>query len=190
MPDDPRNPAESSTGFSPSMRIGGIPAWAWIGVAAVGAGVWFYSRRSSTEEPAATNTITVPGVDATDVQGQLATINAQIRDLQGSGSSAGAPSGNVPTPGVYVQLPTPAASTGPHTTGPLPANTSLESLAVKYWGDASLARWLYWTNHDLIESAAKRAGHSDSNGGTFLAPGVNLDVPPKPTTQQLMGGTS
>lgn len=191
MPDDPRNPGgESSGGFSPSMRIGGIPAWGWLAGAAVVAGIWFYSRKKADETaPPTTNTVTVPGVDATDVQGQLATLNAQIRDLQGTGSvPTPTPNGDSISLGPLVRLPEPKATTGPHNSGPIPAGARLEDYALRYWGDASLARWLYWVNQDLIESAAKKAGYPDSNGGATLIPGINLNIPPKPTVEHVYSG--
>lgn len=188
MPDDPRNPGGGgSTGFSPSMKIAGLPAWGWVGIAAAAGFVWFYARRSSSdqEQQPVTNTVTVPGADATDIQGQLATLNAQIRDLQGSGSStSGGTNDNIPP----VLLPLPKAWTGPHNTGPLPANSSLEALALKYWNNPMGSSWLYWTNWEAIENAAKKAGYQDSQGGTILVPGINLVVPP-PLTQTTPPGT-
>lgn len=177
MPEDPRNPGGDGGGFSLSQKYIGLPAWAWLGLA-FGAGlIWFYARKSKTSDaaPPVTNTVTVPGADSQDVAGQLATINAQIRDLQGAGSTAGSGTGSSAAPS--YMLPPPGVSSGPHNTGPLPSGASLEGLASTYWGDPTLSSWLYWVNQDLIENAAKRAGHPDSNGGKILVPGINLDVP-------------
>lgn len=189
MADDPRNPGAGAPSGAPaggsiaSQKLGPLPTWAWIGLAAGGAFIWFYARRSKSTEDSqpVTNTVTVPGADSADVQGQLATIYSQIRDIQG-GNSTPSPGGDVDADlsGTFANLP-PAASpdpSQPHTTGPLKAGASLENIATLLWGDPNGARWLYWTNEKVIEDAAQKAGYGNSQGGRILVPGIDLVVPP------------
>jgi len=180
--DDPRNPGGATSSANPlTTTYGPLPAWGWLGMAAAIGFVWFYSRRkTSTEDtPPVTNTVTTPGADSADVQGQLATLYTQIRDLQG-GQSTVDTAEPAPKNLTYNQLPAVKSQdlSQPHNTGPLKQGDSLESIALRLWADPNGARWLYDTNMEKIETAAKNAGYPNSQDGTILVPGINLWVPP------------
>ena len=91
----PERPAPRSGGFSLSKRYGPLPAWAWglLGGAAVYA---VYRFRQSRQAPAATaaTTTAAPASAAqpTDFAPQIATLQAEIQDLQ-QGQSQQASSG-------------------------------------------------------------------------------------------------
>ena len=80
----PERPAPRGGGFSLSKRYGPLPAWAWglLGGAAVYA---VYRFRQSRQAPAATAASTAAPASATqptDFAPQIATLQAEIQDLQ------------------------------------------------------------------------------------------------------------
>jgi hypothetical protein len=85
-PDAPR-PAAGG-GFSLSKRYGPLPAWGWGLVGGVGlyAAYRFYESRQSSST-AASSSSTSSG-EAIDYAPQIATLQAEIQQLQGTGSSA------------------------------------------------------------------------------------------------------
>lgn len=174
------NPSGAGASNPLTQKLGPLPAWGWVAIAGAIGFVWFYARKKSTPaEVPVTNTVTTPSADSADVTGQLATLGAQIRDLQGSGSVVDTNPDSAVSVANYSQLPQIKSPdpTRPHRTGPLAANASLQNLAVSLWGDPNGARWLYAVNEDLIENAARAAGHQSSEDGQILVPGINLLVP-------------
>ena len=80
-------PRESGGGLS--TKVGPLPGWAWIGIAAVaGIGVilWLRSRGSATSA-APGSTVSPDTATVGNLQDQLATIAAQMRDLQGGSTT-------------------------------------------------------------------------------------------------------
>ena len=81
-PSSSSRPAQSEGGFD--RKIGGLPAWGWVLIAA-GAGVAFILYRKYTAAQAAAaqsnQTFTPSGIDYGP---QLATIQSEIQDLQGT----------------------------------------------------------------------------------------------------------
>jgi cytoskeletal protein RodZ len=94
-----------SSGLDLSAKMGPLPVWGWIALAAaggVGVLLWLQSRKNAAAAGTTGTTTEVQGADAATVanlQDQLATVEAQIRDTQGSGSTAQptAPNSNLPS---------------------------------------------------------------------------------------------
>src|SRR5258708_7498312 len=79
-----------SGGSGISQKMMGLPAWAWVAIAAAGGAIFFVWRsRSKTNADAATSTTQTP-VDSTaqglDVE-QYESILALLRDIQGNVST-------------------------------------------------------------------------------------------------------
>lgn len=86
-----RSTPPSGGGGAMSEKLWGLPTWGWVAIAAAGGVVmllWLQNRKKGDSAPQ--QTLTTPSADSADVQdlqSQLATIEAQIRDLQGGGST-------------------------------------------------------------------------------------------------------
>jgi len=178
---------ERGGGSGLTAKVGPLPTWGWIAIAAaggIGVLLWLQHRRSAAQPTGTNNTVAVQGADAATVsnlQDELQTAFAQIRDLQSGQASTPAPSAPTTAPSPANPFPTPGQSPASyHNTGPLKQGTTLQDLAKLYWGDPALASVLYYTNTATIEEAAHKAGYASSNGGQILIPGINLEVPPKP----------
>jgi len=72
-------------------KIGPLPGWAWAGLAGVGALAWWYFRGRSGQAAAdaATSSEDANAAVGDDIQGQLATIQTEIQNLQQSESQEG-----------------------------------------------------------------------------------------------------
>lgn len=87
QPTTERPPREDGGGLS--QKLGPLPAWAWIGVAAVGGIIvilWLRSRNATAAQPAA-NSVSPDTATVGNLQDQLAVIASQIRDVQGGTST-------------------------------------------------------------------------------------------------------
>jgi hypothetical protein len=88
-PPRPQTPPQQGNGFQ--QKLGPLPVWAWIALAAAGGVVlllWTQSRKSNSSD-----TATSPVDTATlgDNTGALETLASQIRDLQGANSQPTTP---------------------------------------------------------------------------------------------------
>lgn len=114
-------PEETTRGNAFTAKVGPLPAWGWIAIAAaggIGVLLWLQNRRGK-QQP--TNTTDVQGVDSATLnnfEDALATIEAQIRDLQGAGSQPTPGGGGGLTPGG----PTPPPVTPPSNDQPPPSH--------------------------------------------------------------------
>lgn len=95
----------ASRGGGLTQKVGPLPAWGWIAIAAaggVGLLLWLQSRKASAAAASQQQpSVDVQGADAATVanlQDQLATVVSQIRDLQGGNSSS---SPSTPDSGTY-----------------------------------------------------------------------------------------
>jgi hypothetical protein len=91
----PARPApESGGGNILQRKIGPLPGWAWAGLAGAAALAWWYFRSRGTGAGQATDSGTAAADPAAavgdDIQGQLATIQTEIQNLQGEESQEGA----------------------------------------------------------------------------------------------------
>lgn len=107
-------------------KFGPLPGWGWAAVAAVGAaGYMWYRNRSSSSSTTGTGTSsttgsqTSTGTGGTDYAPQLATLGAEIQQLQGAESTDTASSSTGTTPTGTTATSTPSAPTPSprHTTG-------------------------------------------------------------------------
>lgn len=81
-------------------KLGPLPVWAWVGIAAAGGVVvllWLQNRKAGAASTT-NNTTNVPDTQVTDLQSQLATVESQIRDLQGASSTTTPPPDGTGTP--------------------------------------------------------------------------------------------
>lgn len=90
----PPEPRRASSEGTPSggltSKIGPLPVWGWVALAAVGGVVvllWLRSRNSAAAG-STTSTVSPDTATVANLQDQLATVTSQIRDLQGAGSVA------------------------------------------------------------------------------------------------------
>lgn len=100
------SPRQGGSGLS--AKIGPLPTWAWIGVAAVGGIVvilWLRSRSNTQQAATPGSDVSPSTADVANLQDQLATVESQIRNLQGGNSTPiDTGNGNGPTPtdtGIY-----------------------------------------------------------------------------------------
>jgi hypothetical protein len=76
-------PPQQGKGGGLSKKYAGLPGWAWLGLAGVGAiAFWWWRSHQSSSAGTATNTVT-----GTDYSGQIATLQSEIQNMQGSQSS-------------------------------------------------------------------------------------------------------
>lgn len=109
QPTTEQPPREGGGGLS--QKLGPLPAWAWIGIAAVGGIVvilWMRSRNATAAQPA-TNTVSPDTATVANLQDQLAVVESQIRDLQ---PGIPGPQGPVGPPGGIGPPGTPPPSGG------------------------------------------------------------------------------
>jgi hypothetical protein len=116
---DPTPSTKESSGGGLTSKIGPLPMWGWVAIAAAGgiaALLWMQHRKPAAQP---TNTTEVQGPDSATVanlQDQLGTVLGQIRDLQGGSSkpAPGAPTDtntylfkipNDPLGGIYAGIP-------------------------------------------------------------------------------------
>lgn len=80
-------PETGGGGFSFSKKYGPLPAWGWIALAAVGAGVWWYVRSRKAAAAAAAPAASSTDTSSTDYAGELSTIQSEVQQLQGAEST-------------------------------------------------------------------------------------------------------
>lgn len=105
MTQPPEPTPREGRGSGLSEKVGPLPTWAWIGVAVVGGIVvilWLRSRNAAASGSSTVDTGTTgvsPDVaSVANLQDQLATVEGQIRDIQGGTSTPAAPgTDTVPT---------------------------------------------------------------------------------------------
>lgn len=105
QPPEP-TPREGGSGSGLTGKIGPLPAWAWLGIAVVGGVVailWLRNRNAAAASGSSTTDTGTTGVSpdvasVANLQDQLATVESQIRDIQGGTSTPPAPgTDTVPT---------------------------------------------------------------------------------------------
>lgn len=108
MTQPPEPQPREGGGSGLSAKIGPLPTWAWIGVAAVGGIVvilWLRSRSNTQQAATPGSEVSPSTADVANLQDQLATVESQIRNLQGANSTPiDTGNGNGPTPtdsGIY-----------------------------------------------------------------------------------------
>lgn len=87
-------PERPDTGSGLGEKIGPLPAWGWIALAAAGAvGVllWLQRRNAASSSTTTTPSVAPSTADVANLQDQLATVNSQIRNLQGANSTPTGP---------------------------------------------------------------------------------------------------
>ncbi len=90
-------PERPQRGNAFTKKYGPLPGWGWAGLAALAAvGVWWYRNRQSQQAAQAAQANTAASGPGTDYGPQIATLQSEIQQLQGAGSTTpageGAPS--------------------------------------------------------------------------------------------------
>jgi hypothetical protein len=100
-------PPSPGAGSGFQKKYGPLPAWGWILLAAAGAGayLWWRNRSGATAASQGASSSDNEADAGEDVQGQLATIQTEIQDLEGEDSTGG-------TTGKKDKKPTRHVSTG------------------------------------------------------------------------------
>lgn len=129
--DDPRSPRatigggpgiDDTGGTGLSRRMGGLPAWGWIAIAAaagIGVILWLNFRKNQAAASSAT-TFDANSTDASIPTDQYEVLLSQIRDLQGDASQPGptGPTGPAGPPGPPGPTSPPPVSQPPGHEGP------------------------------------------------------------------------
>lgn len=134
-----------------SKKMMGLPAWAWVALAAAGGAIFFVWRSKGKSADAAATTSTTP-VDSTaqglDVE-QYESILALLRDIQGTVSTipgeddSGGDTSTTPPP--VTTTPPPPAKT-PTAPKPKPKTTAHKTVTVSKFTTASAARGSNWAS--------------------------------------------
>jgi len=88
-----RPPSGGASGNIFQRKFGPLPGWGWAALAAVAAGgyLWYRNRQGASAAQAAASTDQSAAAQAVgdDVQGELATVQTELQNLQGSESQEG-----------------------------------------------------------------------------------------------------
>lgn len=83
-------PSSAGAGNAFTKKYGPLPGWGWAALAAVAAvGVWWYRSHSGASAAQAAASQDTTAATGDDIQGELATIQTEIQDLQGEESTEG-----------------------------------------------------------------------------------------------------
>jgi hypothetical protein len=83
------SPPSSTGGSGVTQKMGGLPVWAWVAIAAAGGIVFFVWRSKSSSTTASTADTSTDNSDAeANSLSQLAVLESQIRDIQGDVSTS------------------------------------------------------------------------------------------------------
>lgn len=103
-----------SSGSGLTAKLGPLPVWGWVAIFAVGGAVvmlWMNNRKAAATSSTDTTSsdTTAQSADISDLQSQLATVEAQIRDTQGLPATPGppGPQGAQGPPGTTTTTPPP-----------------------------------------------------------------------------------